>query len=176
MTTPKSRAWYRQPIMWLVVGVPLSAVLFGIVMISLAVTGADGLVVDDYYKRGLEINRSLERDRFAAQLGLEARVTLEPDRHQVLVDLSWPAPDSRPERVELSFLHATRQDEDRRIVLRGDGHGRYSGDLPVLVAGRWYVRVATDRWRLQSAVNLPLPPGSPLLLLPEKVPGRGDAG
>ena len=175
MKAPSPHAWYRQPIMWLVVGVPLSAVLFGIVMISLAVSGKDGLVVDDYYKRGLEINRSLERDRFAAQLGLEARVKLEPERRRVLVDLTWPAPDSRPERIELSFLHATREGQDRRILLRGDGRGRYSGDLPPLVAGRWYVRVATDRWRLQSAVKLPLPADSPLLLLPEKVPENADA-
>ena len=36
-------------------------------------------VEDDYYKRGLEINRSLARDRLASDLGLEARLEFAED-------------------------------------------------------------------------------------------------
>lgn len=174
MKQQTSLAWYREPVMWLVVGIPVSAVLFGVVMISLALTSDDGLVVDDYYKQGLQINRSLARDKYAAQLGLEARVKLDWAQRRVWVELTWPVSASFPDRLELSFLHATRQDEDRRISLIYDGQGGYSGALPSLVTGRWYVRVATDRWRLQTTARLP--DTSLLVLRPEKLPERADAG
>ena len=38
--------WYREPMVWLVLMIPASAVVMGAVMLSLAVSTYDGLVVD----------------------------------------------------------------------------------------------------------------------------------
>ena len=66
------KPWYREPFVWLVILFPASAVIGGMITISLAISSDDGLVVDDYYKRGLEINRTLERDKAAARHGIQA--------------------------------------------------------------------------------------------------------
>jgi len=170
MESKTTMSWYRQPIMWLVVGIPVSAVLFGIVMISLAITSNDGLVADDYYKRGLEINRSLERDRVAAQWGLQARVRMDDTQHKVFVDLYWPLAVDPPQQPVLSFLHATQQGRDAKLVMHSDGRGKYWGALPNLSKGRWYVRLATPDWRLQTVTQLPR--SGELLLRAEKQSGN----
>ena len=55
-----TRPWFREPWVWLLIALPASAVLGGMVTIWIAVDSDDGLVVDDYYKRGLEINKKLD--------------------------------------------------------------------------------------------------------------------
>jgi hypothetical protein len=69
--------WYRQPLVWLLVLIPSSAVVMGVFLISLAVLSNDGLVVDDYYRHGLEINRQLARDEAAAAYALAATLQLD---------------------------------------------------------------------------------------------------
>lgn len=81
--------WYREPWLWLVILIPASAVVMGILAISLSFVSYDGLVVDDYYKRGLEINRDLARDRAAANYALGARVVLDRSRGSATAWLSW---------------------------------------------------------------------------------------
>ena len=72
-----TRAWYREPLVWLLISFPLTAVIAGFFTLYLAIISKDGLVVDDYYQRGKEINMSLARDRAAARHGLHASVTLD---------------------------------------------------------------------------------------------------
>ena len=59
----------------MVLAIPASAVIAGAVMLVLANATWDGLVADDYYQQGMQINRSLARDAEAARLGLEAAVS-----------------------------------------------------------------------------------------------------
>ena len=87
MTTRGSTRWYQEPFAWLVLGIPVVAVLTGMIMLSLSIRGFDGLVVDDYYKRGKEINRTLERDQAAVDQALSAQLSMEPGR-LVLFDVT----------------------------------------------------------------------------------------
>ena len=59
------RNWKREPMVWMLIAIPLAAVIMGVVMITLASQTFSGLVVDDYYKKGKQINRVLARDRLA---------------------------------------------------------------------------------------------------------------
>ena len=68
--------WYREPLVWMVIAIPASSVVFGIFMLVVSIQSYDGLLVDDYYKRGMEINRVLDRDRAAARHGMSAQVRL----------------------------------------------------------------------------------------------------
>ncbi len=61
--------WYRLPIMWLVIAIPLAAVIVGSILLTISIQTFDGLVEDDYYKKGKEIDRVLKRD-MAALSGL----------------------------------------------------------------------------------------------------------
>ena len=82
MGTNSSRPlpWYREPLVWMVLAIPATAVLGGVVMLVLANATWDGLVADDYYRRGMQINRSLARDAEAARLGLRAPAPLDRQR------------------------------------------------------------------------------------------------
>ena len=46
------RHWYQEGYVWLVIAIPGLAVVMGVVLITLASTSFDGLVADDYYKKG----------------------------------------------------------------------------------------------------------------------------
>lgn len=61
------KPWHKEHYVWLIIFFPMLAVIAGIVITILAVQSNDSLVVDDYYKQGLEINRVLERDQSALE-------------------------------------------------------------------------------------------------------------
>ena len=61
--SPGPSPWYREPLVWMVVAIPAAAVIAGAVMLVLANATWDGLVADDYYERGMQINRSLPATR-----------------------------------------------------------------------------------------------------------------
>ena len=75
----RARPWYREPWPWLLMAGPAIVVVAALVTAYLAVSSDDGVVADDYYKRGLVINRVLEREQRAAALGLGAVVAIGDD-------------------------------------------------------------------------------------------------
>ncbi|HSS66647.1 MAG TPA: FixH family protein [Gammaproteobacteria bacterium] len=151
------RPWYRQPLVWMLIAIPASSVLFGIVMLVLAVLSYDGLVADDYYKRGLEINRDLQRDRTAARLGLSAGVRFDSRSQEIRVDVT--ARNSQtfllPKRLNLRLVHPTRAGLDRVVELRSFGRGQYSGHLGGLEAGHWHLHLETESWRVLGRMPVP---------------------
>ena len=122
-------------------------------MLSLALNNDDGLVVDDYYKRGMEINRVLDRDRYAHELGVRAQYQLQPGSVEIRL-LGIPAP-SLPSSLQVELLNATRQGLDRRFLVKHLTDGLYSGDLEDLPPGRWYITLGTNEWRLTGFLQLP---------------------
>ena len=55
-----TKPWYKEPWPWVLIAIPFSAVIMGVVLITLALESEDGLVVDDYYWKGKQINQVLE--------------------------------------------------------------------------------------------------------------------
>ncbi|MCB1740560.1 MAG: FixH family protein [Gammaproteobacteria bacterium] len=153
MTTRGSTRWYQEPFAWLVLGIPVVAVLTGMIMLSLSIRGFDGLVVDDYYKRGKEINRTLERDQAAVDQALSAQLSMEPGR--LVLDLSSGRPGFQmPDALTLSLLNATRSGRDQRLTLQHAGGGRYLASWDPPGEGRWYLQVETNEWRLRASTHL----------------------
>ena len=68
--------WYKQFWPWFIIALPAIVVVTGINMLFIANKGADDLVVDEYYKNGLAINRELEKLERAEQLGIDAALTI----------------------------------------------------------------------------------------------------
>ena len=66
--TVSALPWYREPWPWLLMAGPALVVVAGLTTAWIAVTHEDGLVADDYYKRGLAINQELRRDSAAVSL------------------------------------------------------------------------------------------------------------
>ncbi len=145
MRTP----WYRQRWPWLLMAGPGLVVVASLYSGWLAVTSDDGVVADDYYKRGLTINRKLERVDRAAALKLSAAVDIAVDGEvRVALDSPMPDPDARPAVVRLSITHPTRAGNDRKSELVRGPDGRYIGRIDPPPPGRWLVGVETDAWRL----------------------------
>lgn len=149
----KSSIWYREPMVWLIIIIPLSAVVMGAVMLTLAISTYDGLVTDDYYKKGLQINRSMERDELAASYGLAGDVVLGAPGEAVAVYLSGNAQFHAPEVVNLRLFHATRSGFDRHLLLRRIDSGRYVASGPKLEPGNWYLQLDADGWRLMARLS-----------------------
>ena len=153
-TQPK-HLWYREPLVWLIIAIPLSAVVVGIIMLSLAITTYDGLVVDDYYVRGKEINRTLYRDRRAAAIGLSARVVLDYRDSELDVLLAADAPLDTSDAIDLDFLHPVTAGQDHRVRLAQISASTFRGSLPVLTPGKWMVQLGNATWRLAGSIRIP---------------------
>ncbi len=138
--------WHREPLVWLVIAFPLAAVIGGFWTLYLAIRSWDGLVVDDYYKQGLEINKVLARDEAAQRAGFAATVT--SDGGLLTVRLSSTAETDLPPRIKVSFIHATRAGLDRQLEIPATGHGLYRAPLGELPPGQWHVHIETAAWRL----------------------------
>jgi hypothetical protein len=145
--------WYRVPIVWLAIALPLTAVIAGFTTLWLAIVSDDGLVADDYYRRGQEINRDLTRDRAAAARGLKAMLRWQPPG-ELRIRFNVEAA-ALPTQLEVQFLHATRGGLDQKILLTRAPDGSYRTLLPALADGRWHVQLAGDDWRLSGTLSVP---------------------
>ena len=152
--TQHTSHWRHHPWVWFLIAIPLSAVIMGFLMLALAIQSDSGLVVDDYYKQGKQINRSLARDRAASELGLAAVLRIDPLEQSVSVHIE-PFPEILTrEIIHLSFIHATRPGLDQAVQLERSG-GSLIGSLRPLGAGRWNLSLHTDSWRLTGSLYAP---------------------
>lgn len=152
--------WYREPLVWMLIAIPALSVLSGTAMLILALSSRDGLVADDYYRRGMEINLELDRDRAARNRGVSAVLNIDA-RKNISLTLHQP-PEQLPAQLELRLLHATRDGYDRILLLPRDRDGRYRGAVLNLVAGKYYVQVAAGDWRITGMLQYPGKAGIPL--------------
>ncbi len=148
--------WYKNSIVWLLIAVPGSAVMMGVVMGVLAVSSDDGLVADDYYKQGKEINRSLIRDKRASEYALHAQLYWTDNQ---TLNIKLQANDVsvyRGKKIELHLRHPTREGFDRRIKLKAISDGLYEAKVAKnLKQGRWKVEISTNIWRLTGRLQWP---------------------
>jgi hypothetical protein len=70
--------WYRHRWPWLLMSGPAVVVVAGIFTAWLAISRADALVADDYYKQGKAINKDLRRDHEAQRLGAAIGIGYDP--------------------------------------------------------------------------------------------------
>lgn len=138
--------WYREPWPWILMAGPATVVLAGAATIWIAFASSDGLVADDYYKRGLAINQVIHREEAAARYGVTVRVEPSPGRIRVRVAGGMRP----PEALFVQLAHATRADNDIRLRLAPTAENVYEAELPVLPAGRWRFSIEDPRreWRV----------------------------
>ncbi len=162
------RHWTREPLVWLVIAIPSSAVVMGVVMITLAIQSSSGLVVDDYYRKGKQINRVLARDRLAYELGLAAGLRLDGSGGlEIRFD---PEVKVIPgERIELRLVHATRPGLDRDLVF-DNNRLHLQAKLQLIGRGRWNIYLQTPDWRLTGSLQYPQTQYA--RLLPNYIPAK----
>jgi len=155
------RRWYREPMLWLVVGIPLTAVVVGMMFLTAAIVTWDGLVVDDYYKKGKEINQLIERDQRATALGLKA--TLKYDHNAGLLTAAMTTGNHSSvlsdNAVVVRYVHRTRSGRDEKFVLERVADNVYVGYAAPPQEGLWSIQVDAPTWRLGTRVQLPVTGG-----------------
>lgn len=149
--------WYRQPWMWLVVGLPLASVVASLTTVYIAVQNRDDLVRDDWYKAGRSINQDVQADQRAQQLGLSGDLGLQPAELTVGVHLSSATGVAIPDHLQLVLVHSTIANEDMTVMLQRAADGAWHGGLPRLPLGKYHLQLeplmsAGDehRWRLRA--------------------------
>ncbi|WP_353569943.1 FixH family protein [Candidatus Albibeggiatoa sp. nov. BB20] len=166
MTDIVKRPWYQEPYVWLVIFFPSLAVVGGMITITLAITSYDGLVVDDYYKQGLQINKKLDRDKAAGRHGLRAFMAFNVSDNVIVIELDKQADYELPSSLNIVFSHRTRAGFDTSLSFERMEGSIYRGQLPDLIAGKWTVELAADDWRLIGAVKMPMPMTREFLIEP----------
>ena len=67
-TLSSNLPWWKFGHVWLVIAGPAIVVVASFITLYLAVTRPDPLVTEDYYRKGIEINKTLEDDASAASM------------------------------------------------------------------------------------------------------------
>jgi len=154
VNTP-SKPWYNHPLVWMMIAIPFSAVIMGVIMIWLAVDTDDGLVADDYYKQGLAINEVISRDIKAAELGLSALIELDNSTKAIKVEFDKGSLSAYPDTLTLSFRHATRANSDVSVTLNHGIGDQYIGVVErVISKGVWYFEIADEDWKLNARTHV----------------------
>lgn len=158
------RPWYREPWPWILLGLPGTVVVASLLTFYIAVHYSDALVVEDYYKEGLAINRTLDRQQAARRLGLSGALSIEGGGASLMLTSN---PDyALPARLRLHIAHPTNAAQDQNIVLeRVDGG--YRGVMHPAAAGRWQFLIEDEArvWRISATGKLPAV--TPLTLTPD---------
>jgi hypothetical protein len=155
MHAAELKHWYHEPWPWLLMAGPVAVILAGVFTTYLAVVTNDGLVADDYYKRGLAINQTLSRDALARQLGHRARIAFAADFTHVAVTLVSGGPVS--DQLVLRLAHPARPSFDRALPLMREEGRTYACTFPPLTPGRWQVTLedTARSWRLVGELVVP---------------------
>lgn len=154
----KKDIWYKEPWLLLVVGGPLLVVCASIATGVLAWRGSDKVVAEDYYKQGLMINKDIQRDAKARELGLSGSITLDLVAGKLKMDLSGSK--DLPEIVQLSLASSGKSsavtEVIRRLPMKQVQAGKYEGDLKESAnlalnsVKLLHVKVETTEWRLTA--------------------------
>ena len=154
--TEQTKPWHQYPLVWMMIAIPFSAVIMGVVMIWLALDTDDGLVADDYYKLGLEINDVISRDVRAAELELSAVIEFDNTTRIIKVTFDQGKLKAMPNSLPLSLQHATRENSDIDVLLdRGMGN-QYVGHVKqAITQGVWYFEItgvdqSDAEWKLNA--------------------------
>jgi hypothetical protein len=146
------RPWYQQGWPWLLIALPASAVVGGILTIVIAVNSPNALVVDDYYKEGLAINQQKHRLAYAVGMQLTGLVRSDGKLVTVRLDALQPVSDTT---LKLQITHATRAELDKTLILQRQGDS-YQAPLAGLPVGTWYLRLQNpdETWELRSRLSV----------------------
>lgn len=149
--TEQKKPWHKHPLVWMMIAIPFSAVIMGVVMIWLAVDTDDGLVADDYYKKGLEINRVISRDKRSTELGLLATIDFDNTTRLIKLEFEKGLLPDYPQKFLLQLQHATRANSDITVSLNHGMANQYIGHLKQSITeGVWYFEIADADWKLNA--------------------------
>lgn len=151
-----TKAWYKHFWPWLVLFFPTVAVVAGITTVIIAVKTDDGLVENEYYKKGLLINFSKELDQNARDMGLSGYARFDSSAKELYLLIDETQSGATLSDLVVTLKHATRADMDQSITIERLSEKEFKGELDILSPGKWNVVVeSAEEWRLIGTVVYP---------------------
>lgn len=147
--------WYRQFWPWFIISLPASVVVASIITINLAIESNDGLVTEDYYKKGLAIHRDADALLKARQLGIEAEFMSGESGNKLFMTLTSNSNQAFGE-LRIDLRHPTRSRLDLSRMAEPIGPNRYQVALPDdLTEGEWIIHLNAPEagWRLRGRIQ-----------------------
>ncbi|KAF1709259.1 nitrogen fixation protein FixH [Pseudoxanthomonas kalamensis DSM 18571] len=148
-----NRPFWRTPAMWLVLGLPLAAVVAGIALVVTSIrSGSSDAVIDDVQRVSQIQTTDLGPDELASQLKLSAVLRLLEDGGGVeVIPVSGDFP--RQDSLVLVLQHPTEADQDLRLELTPSDTG-WRADAEVSDRHDWILQLspADGHWRLRGRV------------------------
>lgn len=150
-----AKPWYKERWTWLLMLMPASAIVGGIVTLWLAIKSFDGLVADDYYKQGLAINQALAKLSSARAMGLVGTVKIKSDSVSVVLRANPNV--ILPNKLVVTFAHPTKSGLDQTLELMQVGDEFRSSNVLPLASAHWKIVIedASRHWKLSGAAFLP---------------------
>lgn len=150
---PQRRSAWREPMLWLVAGLPAASVIAGIVLVvAIARGNLDALSTG--VRRTAQIQAEDTRaDEEALRRGLRATARRDTSRSGLVLELRGDAGDATALRLRL--LHPTSAAQDRELRLdRVDAQHWRSTEMPATTnAWHLWVEPADGRWRLAGRLD-----------------------
>lgn len=168
---PKRQSPWRNPMVWLMVGFPLAAVVAGIATVFIAIDAGGSDAIPDDVRRTAQIQTTeLGPDERAAERKLSAVFSVQEASVEVLV-ASGDFDRERP--LKLSLQHPVDAAQDIALTLEPNGRGGWSAAHALDVGHAWRVQLldAAGTWRLLAR----LPTGQRGVLLRPSLAGDDDA-
>lgn len=147
----RRRAW-REPMLWLVFGLPAAVVAAGFITLWLAIRSGGADAVADEVRRTAQIQTTdLGPDEVAARRGLSAVLSVQ-DQQVVLIAVSGEFAARRPLHLRLS--HPVRAERDLHLVLQPTATG-WSAPATVAPDNAWSATLQdTDaQWRITGRLQ-----------------------
>ena len=142
-------SWRSNPVLWLVVGLPLLSIVAGVGLVVIASSAGGSDAVSDPVRRVSQIQTTdLAPDQAALKLGLSAVLRVEDGIVEVLPATGQFRQDAP---LRLTLEHPTRRAEDLALELPAQGQG-WRIEQAVDPDHDWVVqlRPADGGWRLQG--------------------------
>ncbi|MBO4329453.1 MAG: FixH family protein [Rhodocyclaceae bacterium] len=157
-----NKPWYKHPWPWILIALPATAVVAGMITLWLAVVSFDGMVKDEDVHRakvgqGYEVDES--RTQAARQLQLRATVLPDADAMGVTLHLERAPDMALPPMLMLTVQQPAHEQLDQALVLMPTGQpGEYKARTTQAFGNGRRLLLLEDEsrvWRLQGTISFP---------------------
>ena len=156
---PQSTPWYKPSYVWLVVALPLSAVVAGIITVIIAFKNSDSVVKDEYRKDGFAIQQDTQLIDNGKNLGIAAEVIQDTLTGELFVTLkNAPESPTQSNLLNIDLVHPTQADLDITLQLKPlaapGSEQKYRVDLEQPLQGKRMVWItAPGQWQIKQEAN-----------------------
>lgn len=146
-----ARGALREPMVWLVWGLPAIVVVAGFITLGIAIRSGNLDASNDPVRRMAQIQQTdISADRTAGQQGLGASLALREGR----IALQMLGEVDASQVLTLRFEHPTSAQLDRSVTLQRDGD-IWVAELDLPEAAGWHLTLTPEdqRWRLDGRLD-----------------------